>query len=121
MGRNLATTVLVSSLICCSSAWAVTVTPGWAVVGGAVVNENTGAITFCSNYAVLPNPEGTCFKIGTAVPTTTTNTPSLIITLNSTGFYVTNVFTGKVVQCADLLNSQTGAISGSCIAEGTAF
>jgi len=105
-----------------------TISPGWSaggVTGGAiVVNQNTGAITYCTGFYTGTNPatpSGTCTKIGTITPTTTAG-PSLVINSSlvpESSAIVTNIYTGKVVECTTTLTTQ-GVPNGSCIVEGTA-
>jgi hypothetical protein len=97
--------------------------------GQIVVNQSTGAVSYCvilsGGTALAPTPTGICAKIGTATPSATN--PSLVVSEwfngNSAGQYtsfVTNVYTGKVTQCEYYYNGNLHTIYGDCAVIGTA-
>jgi hypothetical protein len=97
--------------------------------GTLVVNQNTGAISYCvitsGGTGLAPVPTGTCGKIGTATPSATN--PSLVIsdwfisnTNNQFTAFITNVYTGKVVQCVYYYTAVPRVLYGDCALIATA-
>jgi len=131
MGKSLviATTCMALSVFGVAGASATTtMTTAEVGTGQFVVDQTTGAISFCipltGGTALAPTPVGKCAQIGTA--TVSTNPSLQVIGPFSTGIsgvdtsFVTNVYTGKVTQCEYYYNSNLGTIYGDCAVIGTA-
>ncbi|HEY2069681.1 MAG TPA: hypothetical protein VGG48_09030 [Rhizomicrobium sp.] len=97
--------------------------------GELIADQTNGAITVCignytsSNMSPFVAPAGKCQLLGTITPSSTW--PSLTISaptdvnVGYSTFFVTNVYTGVVVQCAWKYNyNNNGIVTGQCASLG---
>ncbi len=86
--------------------------------GEVMVDQTTGAITFCAEEVVIfagAEPEGNCKMLGRATPGT--GTSSLATSVSGDSVFVLNNQTGLILQCAAVTSVLLGPPepTGTCV------
>ena len=102
-----------------------TVSPTGNSTGVVIVDQSTGAITYCTSLVNISGinaiPSGFCTMLARATPGPSPN--SLSVSASSSSIFVINNQTGQILQCATIDNvvSGVGHPAGTCVQQGTAF
>lgn len=89
--------------------------------GTVIVDQSTGAVTFCASSVKSNAPDDGCILLGRATPSSG-YPESLTMSASASTVYILNNVTGAILQCSTLetINNGYGSPTGSCVSLGSA-